>query len=176
MKLRSHRPCHLSRQAHTKKLNTQNGEETWQGLTDRFCIQWNPSIAATLGEQHFGRYTGVDLLRGCFVHKLFIWDLGSWLLYRGGLYSGVAVKRGSTVMCNNIKTQNRVENLTEWYQRNDSGHTLNHEIKVTQTLPPVRPTMHTKWGGNLTGLKHKIEWKPWQWMIKMQRPHSKPWN
>ncbi len=36
-------------------------------------------------------------MRGCFVHKLFIWDLGSWPLYRGGLYSGVAVKRGSTV-------------------------------------------------------------------------------
>ncbi len=40
---------------------------------------------------------GWPLLRGCFVHKLFIWDLGSWPLYRGGLYSGVAVKRGSTV-------------------------------------------------------------------------------
>ncbi len=24
---------------------------------------------------------------------LFIWDLGAWPLYRGGLYSGVAVKR-----------------------------------------------------------------------------------
>ncbi len=36
-------------------------------------------------------------MRGCFVHKVFIWDLGSWPLYRGGLYSGVAVKRGSTV-------------------------------------------------------------------------------
>ncbi len=38
------------------------------------------------------------MLRGCFVHKLFIWDLGSWPLYRGDLYSGVAVKRGSTVV------------------------------------------------------------------------------
>ncbi len=27
------------------------------------------------------------------MHKLFIWDLGSWPLYRGGFYSGVAVKR-----------------------------------------------------------------------------------
>ncbi len=33
---------------------------------------------------------GWPLLRGCFVHQLFIWDLGSWPLYRGGLYSGVA--------------------------------------------------------------------------------------
>ncbi len=32
------------------------------------------------------------------VHELFIWDLCSWPLYRGGLYSGVAVKRGSTVL------------------------------------------------------------------------------
>ncbi len=31
-------------------------------------------------------------MRGCFVHKLFIWDLGSWSLYRGGLYSGVAIR------------------------------------------------------------------------------------
>ena len=37
---------------------------------------------------------GWPLLRGCFVHKVFIWDLGSWPLYKGGLYSGVAVKRG----------------------------------------------------------------------------------
>ncbi len=63
-------------------------------------IQWNSSIAATLGEQKFGRYNysgAWPLLRGCFVHKLFIWDLDSWPLYRGGLYSGVAVKRGSNV-------------------------------------------------------------------------------
>ncbi len=40
-------------------------------------------------------YTVVQI-QCCFVHKLFIWDLDSWLLYRGGLYSGVAVKRGST--------------------------------------------------------------------------------
>ncbi len=105
-------------------------------------LQWNPSIAATLGgnkilantveslltatpeprsqnEQFVctkqplnkghpyimakmlfpkgDRYRGVPLFRGSFVHKLFIWDLGSWPLYRGGLYSGVAIKRGSTV-------------------------------------------------------------------------------
>ena len=36
-------------------------------------------------------------MRGCFVLKLFIWDLCSWPFYRGGLYSGVAIKRGSTV-------------------------------------------------------------------------------
>ncbi len=42
-------------------------------------------------------------MRGCFVHKLFIWDLGAWPLYRGGLYSGVAVKRGSTVDAGNFR-------------------------------------------------------------------------
>ena len=55
-------------------------------------IQWNPSIAATLGEQNFGCYNvyrGWPLLKGCFVQ--------TWPLYRGGLYSGVAVKRGCTV-------------------------------------------------------------------------------
>ncbi len=50
-------------------------------------LQWN--IAATPWGTTFW-----PLLRG--VHKLFVWDLGSWPLYRGGLYSGVAVKRGST--------------------------------------------------------------------------------
>ncbi len=32
------------------------------------------------------------LFRSYFVHKLLSWDLDSWPLYRGGLYSGVAVK------------------------------------------------------------------------------------
>ncbi len=43
-------------------------------------------------------YKGWPLLRGCFVHKVFIWDLGAWPLCAVGLYSGVAVKRGSTVI------------------------------------------------------------------------------
>ncbi len=38
----------------------------------------------------WGTRQGWPLLRGCFAHKLFIWVPG-----RGGLYSGVAVKRGS---------------------------------------------------------------------------------
>ncbi len=29
-------------------------------------IQWNPSIAAILGEQHFGRYIGVGFIEGLF--------------------------------------------------------------------------------------------------------------
>ena len=29
-------------------------------------IQWNPSIVATLGEQHFGRYIGVAFIEGLF--------------------------------------------------------------------------------------------------------------
>ncbi len=68
-------------------------------------LQWNPSIAATLnlGEQHFGRYIGVAFIEGLFCTQLFIWDLGSWPLYRGGLYSGVAIKRGSTVYGRNVQ-------------------------------------------------------------------------
>ena len=60
-------------------------------------VQWNRSIAATLGEQHLGRYIGVVFIEGLFCIRMFIWDLDSWPLHRGGLYSGVAAKRGSTV-------------------------------------------------------------------------------
>ncbi len=62
-------------------------------------IQWNPSIAATLGEEHVGHYIGVAFIEGLFCTQIncSFWDLDSWPLYRGGLYSGVAVKRGSTV-------------------------------------------------------------------------------
>ncbi len=60
-------------------------------------IQWNPSIAATLGEQHFGRYIGVAFIEGLFCTNC---SFGTWVPGRYiavGLYSGVAVKRGSTV-------------------------------------------------------------------------------
>ena len=30
-------------------------------------LQWNPSIAATLGERHYGRYTGVVFVEGFWV-------------------------------------------------------------------------------------------------------------
>ncbi len=61
-------------------------------------IQWNPSIAATLGEQHFGRYIGVAFIEGLFLCTNC--SFGTWVPGRYiavGLYSGVAVKRGSTV-------------------------------------------------------------------------------
>ncbi len=32
----------------------------------------------------FGPYVGVAFIEGCFVHKLIIWDLDSWLLYSFG--------------------------------------------------------------------------------------------
>ncbi len=64
------------------------------------CLQWNPSIAATLGEQHFGRYIGVAFIEALFCTQTV--HLGPGFLaviqYRGGLYSGVAVKRVSTVV------------------------------------------------------------------------------
>ena len=36
-----------------------------------FCslLQWNPSIAATLGERHFGRYNEVAFVEGFWVLK-----------------------------------------------------------------------------------------------------------
>ena len=53
-------------------------------------IQWNPSIAATLGEQHFGRYIGVVFIEGLFCTNC---SFGTWVPGRYiavGLYSGVA--------------------------------------------------------------------------------------
>ncbi len=45
------------------------------------------------------KFIGVAFIEGLFCTNCsFGWDLGSWPLYRSGLYSGVAVKRGSTVV------------------------------------------------------------------------------
>ncbi len=64
-----------------------------------YILQWNPSIAATLGEQKFGLYIGVAFIEGLFCTQSVHLGPGFlWPLYRGGLYSGVAVKRGSTVL------------------------------------------------------------------------------
>ncbi len=52
-------------------------------------IQWNPSIAATLGEQHFGHY-----VRVAFIERLFCTQtvhLGPGRYIAVGLNSGVAV-------------------------------------------------------------------------------------
>ncbi len=56
------------------------------------CIQWNPSIAATLGEQNVGRYIGVAFIEGLFCTQSC--SFGTWV---PGRYTEVAVKRGSTV-------------------------------------------------------------------------------
>ncbi len=57
--------------------------------------EWNPSIAATLGEQRFGRYIGVAfiLYRGLFCTQTV--HFGTWV---PGRYTEVAVERGSTVV------------------------------------------------------------------------------
>ncbi len=34
------------------------------------CIQWNPSIAATLGEQNVGCYIGVAFIEGLFCTQI----------------------------------------------------------------------------------------------------------
>ncbi len=58
----------------TQSLTSQSEKSELQG-TVRACIeirvvikrlQWNPSIAAALGEQHFGRYIGVACIEGLF--------------------------------------------------------------------------------------------------------------
>ncbi len=60
-------------------------------------ITVEPLCSGPLGELHFGHYN----IRVAFIDGLFCttnWDLGFWpYIYRGGLYSGVAVKRGSSV-------------------------------------------------------------------------------
>ena len=45
------------------------GEDNIPGLVSVLLyLQWNPSITATIGEQHDGRYTGVAVVEGfCFL-------------------------------------------------------------------------------------------------------------
>ena len=45
-------------------------------------IQWNPSIAATVGEWHFGCYTEVAVVEGLHSIRKFNRDQGCWPLYR----------------------------------------------------------------------------------------------
>ncbi len=60
---------------------------TWQKYfyTHAHRLQWNSSIAATLGELNFGRYNEGLF---CTKLKLFIWDLGSWPLYEVAFIQG----------------------------------------------------------------------------------------
>ena len=54
------------------------------------AIQWNPSIAATLGEQNFGRYIGVAFIEGLFCTQIVHLEPGClaviqrWPLFRSG--------------------------------------------------------------------------------------------
>ncbi len=72
-------------------------QETCRCLANNPPTQVSYYYCYTVEPLYSGHPRGTTLLRGCFVHQLFIWDLGAWPLYRGGLYSGVGVKRGSTV-------------------------------------------------------------------------------
>ena len=53
-------------------------------------LQRNPSIAATLGEQNFGHYTGVAFIEGLFCTQTvhlgpgFLAVIQWWPLFRGG--------------------------------------------------------------------------------------------
>ena len=63
-------------------------------------IQWNPSLTDTFGEHSFGRYTEVAFVEGLFCHGTNS-SFGTCVPGRYiavGLSSGVAVKRGSTVL------------------------------------------------------------------------------
>ncbi len=59
-------------------------------------LQWNPSITDTFGEQHFGPYVEMAFIEGLFCTQTV--HLGPGLYIVVGLYSGVAVKRSSTVL------------------------------------------------------------------------------
>ena len=59
-------------------------------MVESNTIQWNPSIAATLEEQHFGRYIGVTFIEGLFCTQTvhlgpgFLAVIQRWPLFRGG--------------------------------------------------------------------------------------------
>ncbi len=61
-------------------------------------VQWNLSIAATIGEQHFGCYIGVAFIEGLFCTQTVHLGPGFLAVIQRCLYSGVAVKRDSTVV------------------------------------------------------------------------------
>ncbi len=53
-------------------------------------LQWNPSIAATMGNNILAAIWGWPLLRGCFVHKINC-SFGTWV---PGRYTEVAFIQG----------------------------------------------------------------------------------
>ncbi len=59
-------------------------------LAISIIVMFNPSIAATLGVQNFGRYIGVAFIEGLFctrtVHlgPVFLAVIQRWPLFRGG--------------------------------------------------------------------------------------------
>ncbi len=55
-------------------------------------------IAATIGEQHFGCYIGVAFIEGLFCTQTVHLGPGFLAVIQRCLYSGVAVKRDSTVL------------------------------------------------------------------------------
>ena len=44
------------------------------------CVQWNPSIAATIGECNFVLYRGVALSQGWICTKLGLGNISGWLV------------------------------------------------------------------------------------------------
>ena len=61
-------------------------------------VQWNPSVVATVGTKDFGHYRGVATNQGFYKYHFNAMGTKVSGHYReGGLSSGVAIKRGSTV-------------------------------------------------------------------------------
>ena len=61
-------------------------------------VQWNPSVVATVGTKDFGHYRGVATNQEFYkYHFNAVGTKVSGHYREGGLSSGVAIKRGSTV-------------------------------------------------------------------------------
>ena len=74
----SHHASELIAHAHFLLLRRLLLLETPFQLRPCFLIQWNPSIAATQGEQHFGRYIGVAFIEVLFCTQT-VHSFGTWV-------------------------------------------------------------------------------------------------
>ncbi len=94
-----------------------------------FALQWNPSIAATLGEQNFGCYIGVAFIEGLFCTQTVRLIPGFLAVIQR--WSGVAVKRGSTVY--SITTQQQVNDVRViLLQAEISAGAVANDLEVTR--------------------------------------------
>ena len=87
-------------------------------------VQWNTSIAATLGEQHFSRYNRGGLYWGIVLYTNC--SFGTWVPSR---YTEVAVKRGSTVACMYGQIGKYSNTKLLWHHKlSDPNHWIHGEL------------------------------------------------